>query len=75
MHPYRFVFRIYDVLRDISAMVALFALTIVRTCYATTWHSLQTMNIAAFKVVRQLKREYAESYDTHGLSLYHRIGT
>ncbi|MDP9809372.1 cell division septal protein FtsQ [Rhizobium tibeticum] len=75
MRSYRYAYRIYNILRSLASMVALFALTVVRTCYATTWHSLQTMKIAAFKVVGQLKREYAESYDTHGLSLKHLIRT
>ncbi|OCJ05304.1 hypothetical protein A6U87_14980 [Rhizobium sp. AC44/96] len=66
---YRYAYRIYDVLCSLASMLALFALTVVRTFYATTWHSLQTMKVEAFKVIGQLKREYAESYDTHGLSL------
>lgn len=73
------LFRAYDLLVDIffslARVLAAFTMAVVRSGFATTWHSLQTMKIAAFKVVSQLKREYAESYDTHGLSLDHRIGT
>jgi hypothetical protein len=68
-YAYRYAFRLFDILQSVASIVAAFALTVVRTCYATTWHSLQTMKVDAFKVIAVLPRIYRESYDTHGLSL------
>lgn len=68
-YAYRYAFRLFDILQSFASVVAAFALSVVRTCFATTWHSLQTLKVDAFKVIAVLPRIYLESYDPHGLGL------
>lgn len=73
MHSFAFsysrLFVIADIIAAVAVVVASLALAVVRYGPSVTWHSLQGLGIAAYRVVGSLKPVYRESYDTHGLSL------
>lgn len=69
MTVHRYAYGIYSILASLAAVVAAFALAVVRYGASVTWQSLNTICVSAYRVVGSLKPEYRESYETHGLSL------
>ncbi|MGF6157785.1 hypothetical protein M2267_003044 [Ensifer sp. KUDG1] len=68
-YSYSRLFVIADMVAAVAIVVASLALAVVRYGAGITWHSLQSLCLAAYRVVGSLKPVYRESYDTHGLSL------
>jgi len=67
----------FVVLRSLAASICfacvsalLFVLEVVPAASAYAWRLVVTIGVAAFRLIGQLKPEYRESYDTHGLSLF-----
>lgn len=68
-YAYSRCYRLSDILFSVAAIVASFALAVIRFGSGQTWHSLRPMGVSAYRVVGGLRPVYRESYDTHGLSL------
>lgn len=68
-YSYSRLFVIADIIAAAAVVITSLALAVVRYGASVTWHSLQGLGIAAYRVVGSLKPVYRESYATHGLSL------
>lgn len=68
-YHYSRLFVMADIIAAVAVVVASLALAVVRYSAGVTWHSLQGLCLAAYRVVGSLRPVYRESYETHGLSL------
>lgn len=75
MHRYFLVFSILLVpllsdARRILRIVQHVVMTPFRTAYAETYRHVVRFSVRAVEILKTLKPEYRESYETNGLSLY-----
>ncbi|SFH52742.1 hypothetical protein [Ensifer sp. OV372] len=65
----RSLYRVFDICAAVATVVASLTLAVIRYGAGHTWHSLRSLGITAYRKIADLRPEYRESYDSHGLSL------